>query len=176
MADIISVQGDQISPPSFRKQLTTPNLQPDPTFAFLPFLARTYGFGYAPKNDRPFCEAFRRGECPLGPSCPDQHVIPINERSGIGHLICKHYQRGLCKKGDACEFAHTFDLRSERECKEFSRFGICPQGDECECVVTITNCCHGIDWCSKQVHIFICLRHLILDFLHVYIMLEVSVH
>lgn len=46
-------------------------------------------------------------------------------------MICKHYQRGLCKKGDACEFAHTFNLRDERECKEFSKYGLCPQGDDC---------------------------------------------
>lgn len=46
-------------------------------------------------------------------------------------MICKHYQRGLCKKGDGCDFAHTFNLRDERECKEFARWGICAQGDEC---------------------------------------------
>ncbi|EME44287.1 hypothetical protein DOTSEDRAFT_130763, partial [Dothistroma septosporum NZE10] len=45
--------------------------------------------------------------------------------------ICKHYQRGLCKKAESCEFAHTFNLRDERECKEFSRYGICPNGDDC---------------------------------------------
>lgn len=104
---------------------------PMPKFDFMPFLKATYGFGYPAKFDRPICENFRKGACPLGRECPDRHFTPTNERSGVGHLICKHYQRGLCKKGDACEFSHVYDLRGERECKEFSRFGICPQGDEC---------------------------------------------
>ncbi|KAF2151972.1 hypothetical protein K461DRAFT_279498 [Myriangium duriaei CBS 260.36] len=116
---------------SLAEQIVNPSSQPTPNFSFAPFLKANYSFGYPSKFDRPICENYRKGQCPLGPACPDQHYTPANERSGIGHLICKHYQRGLCKKGDACEFAHTFDLRGERECKEFSRFGICPQGDEC---------------------------------------------
>ncbi|KAL1311677.1 hypothetical protein AAFC00_001781 [Neodothiora populina] len=105
---------------------------PSLELSFLPFLKSTYPpYGYPSKVNRPICPAYRAGHCPLGPACPDRHYTPPNERSGIGHLICKHYQRGLCKKGDQCEFAHTFDLRGERECKEFSRWGICPQGEEC---------------------------------------------
>ena len=117
---------------SLSDQILNPSAQGTTELSFLPFLQNTYHFGFPAKFDRPICEDFRRGHCPRGPACPDRHYTPPNERSGIGHLICKHYQRGLCKKGDACEFAHTFDLRGERECKEFGRFGICPQGDECE--------------------------------------------
>ncbi|PNS20216.1 mRNA 3'-end-processing protein YTH1 [Sphaceloma murrayae] len=112
-------------------QIIDPSIQSAPELSFLPYLKATYSFGYPSKVHRPICEPYRKGQCPYGPACPDQHYTPANERSGIGHLICKHYQRGLCKKGETCEFAHTFDLRGERECKEFSRFGICPQGDEC---------------------------------------------
>lgn len=112
-------------------QVTRP-WKTDVELSFLPFLQAAYpGFGIPSKVNQPICEAYRRGACPLGSSCPERHYTPPNERSGIAHLICKHYQRGLCKKGDHCDFAHTFDLRGERECKEFSRFGICPQGDEC---------------------------------------------
>lgn len=118
--------------PSLPDQIVQPTSQSTPNFSFWPFLKQTYApFGYPSKLTQPICAAFKSGHCPLGPSCPDRHFTPPNERSGIHHLICKHYQRGLCKKGDACEFAHTFDLRGERECKEFSRYGICPQGDEC---------------------------------------------
>ena len=117
---------------SLPDQILNPATQPTPPLSFLPFLSATYpAFGQPSKLDRPLCEDYRKGHCPRGPACPDRHYTPPNERAGIGHLICKHYQRGLCKKGDACEFAHTFDLRGERECKEFSRFGVCPQGDEC---------------------------------------------
>lgn len=119
--------------PSLPSTVLEPWKAPTPDLNFLPFLKATYApFGFPSKLTRPICSAYRAGHCPLGPACPDRHYTPPNERSGIGHLICKHYQRGLCKKGDACEFAHTFDLRGERECKEFSRWGICPQGDECE--------------------------------------------
>lgn len=97
----------------------------------MPYLRAAHPFGYPSKVDRPICVAYRMGKCPLEHACPDRHYTPPNERSGISHLICKHYQRGLCKKGKQCEFAHTFDLRGERECKEYSRFGICPQGEEC---------------------------------------------
>ena len=118
---------------SLPDHILNPTTQPIPPFSFLPYLQATYpAFGHPSKLDRPICEDYRKGHCPRGASCPDRHFTPPNERAGIGHLICKHYQRGLCKKGDACEFAHTFDLRGERECKEFSRFGVCPQGDECE--------------------------------------------
>lgn len=117
---------------SLANSILNPSTAPPPELSFLPFLKATYPpYGYPSKLDRPICPAYRAGHCPLGPACPDRHYTPPNERSGIGHLICKHYQRGLCKKGDQCEFAHTFDLRGERECKEFSRWGICPQGEEC---------------------------------------------
>lgn len=119
-------------PPSFSDQILHPELAPTPTFTFTPFLQTALPTLGAPsKVTRPLCPDYIKGSCPRGPSCPDRHYVPKEDRSGIGHLICKHYQRGLCKKGDACEFAHTFNLRDERECKEFSRFGICPQGEEC---------------------------------------------
>ncbi|KAG9972417.1 hypothetical protein KCU98_g13259, partial [Aureobasidium melanogenum] len=113
-------------------RILNPASAPAPELSFLPYLKTAFPpFGFPNKHNRPTCAAYKNGHCPLGPACPDRHYTPPNERSGIGHLICKHYQRGLCKKGDQCEFAHTFDLRGERECKEFSRFGLCPQGDEC---------------------------------------------
>jgi hypothetical protein len=112
--------------------ILNPASAPVPHLSFLPYLKTTFPpFAFPNKHNRPTCAAYKNGHCPLGSACPDRHYTPPNERSGIGHLICKHYQRGLCKKGDQCEFAHTFDLRGERECKEFSRFGLCPQGDEC---------------------------------------------
>lgn len=130
----VSVMATATVHPSLTDQIVNPSSAPTPQLGFLPFLKQTYpGFGYPSKLTRPICSAYKAGHCPLGPACPDRHYTPPNERSGIGHLICKHYQRGLCKKGDACEFAHTFDLRGERECKEFSRYGICPQGDDCKC-------------------------------------------
>lgn len=124
-----------VAPPglqSLDEQTLHPSTIKTADFAFLPYLKATYpGFGVPTKVGRPICEDFRQGRCPLGPTCPDRHYTPPHERAGVGHLICKHYQRGLCKKADFCDFAHTFDLRGERECKEFSRFGICPQGEEC---------------------------------------------
>ncbi|GAM90169.1 hypothetical protein ANO11243_082090 [Dothideomycetidae sp. 11243] len=117
--------------PTLVDQILDPSKQRSPAFSFLPFLKANYQFGWPSKFDRPICEDFRKNQCLLGLTCPNQHYTISTERSGIVHLICKHYQRGLCKKGDLCEFAHTFDLRGERECKEFSKYGICPQGDEC---------------------------------------------
>ncbi|SMR54048.1 unnamed protein product [Zymoseptoria tritici ST99CH_3D1] len=118
-------------------QILNPATITPPTFTFDSFLRRTLPTLGAPsKTHRPLCPDFLKSNgvsCPREPNCPDRHFIPVSERSGVGHLICKHYQRGLCKKsaGGSCDFAHTFDLRDERECKEFSRYGICPQGDEC---------------------------------------------
>ena len=118
--------------PSLPDQIIQPQTLPTPQFNFDAYLQRALPTLAAPsKVTRPICPDFKSGHCPRGPNCPDRHYVPPGERSGIGHLICKHYQRGLCKKGDACEFAHTFNLRDERECKEFSRYGICPQGDDC---------------------------------------------
>lgn len=122
----------QPPPPSFQDQILHPETTPIPPFTFTPFLQTALPTLGAPtKVTRPLCQDFIKGSCPRGASCPDRHYVPKEDRSGIGHLICKHYQRGLCKKGDACEFAHTFNLRDERECKEYSRWGICPQGEEC---------------------------------------------
>ncbi|KAG8629729.1 hypothetical protein KVT40_001348 [Elsinoe batatas] len=112
-------------------QIVDPSLQSTPELSFVPFLKTSYSFGYPSKVHRPICEAYRKNQCPLGPACPERHFVPPVERAGIQHLVCKHYQRGLCKKGEACEFSHTLDLRSERVCAEYTRFGICPQGDEC---------------------------------------------
>ncbi|KAI7226377.1 hypothetical protein KC343_g9296 [Hortaea werneckii] len=118
--------------PSLPHQILNPQTAIPPSFTFDTLLHRQIpSLGAPSKVHRPICADFKSGHCPRGPLCPDRHYVPANERSGIGHLICKHYQRGLCKKGDACEFAHTFNLRDERECKEFSRYGICPQGDDC---------------------------------------------
>ncbi|KAK4549985.1 hypothetical protein LTR36_002952 [Oleoguttula mirabilis] len=119
--------------PALADQILHPQAAPTPQFTFDAYLHHTLpALGRPSKVTRPICPDFRSpGGCPRGPLCADRHYVPPNERSGIGHLICKHYQRGLCKKGDACEFAHTFNLRDERECKEFSRYGICPQGDDC---------------------------------------------
>ncbi|KXL49220.1 hypothetical protein M433DRAFT_38484, partial [Acidomyces richmondensis BFW] len=112
--------------------LLHPSSAPTPSFTFTPRLQAAYPtLGQPSKAARPLCPDFKAGHCPRTPHCPDRHYIPPNERSGIAHLICKHYQRGLCKKADACEFAHTFNLRDERECKEFARFGMCPQGEDC---------------------------------------------
>lgn len=110
---------------------------PPPTFTFSTHLHNILPTLGAPsKTHRPLCQDFLASNgtaCPRDPNCPDRHYIPVADRSGVGHLICKHYQRGLCKKsqGGTCDFAHTFNLRDERECKEFSRYGICAQGEEC---------------------------------------------
>lgn len=120
---------------SLPDQILNPTSLPPPAFTFDNYLSRALPtLGRPSKVARPICRDYRSSngtQCPRGPTCPDRHYVPPSERSGIGHLICKHYQRGLCKKGEACEFAHTFNLRDEKECKEFSRYGICPQGDEC---------------------------------------------
>jgi cleavage and polyadenylation specificity factor subunit 4 len=113
-------------------QVLKPELLSTPTFAFASYLARSFPTLDRPsKIARPICAEYKAGNCPRGVLCHDRHYTPPSERSGINNLICKHYQRGLCKKGDACEFAHTFNLRDERECKEFSRFGLCSSGDDC---------------------------------------------
>ena len=118
--------------PSIPTQVLRPHTAPVPVFAFTPHLqSRLPALGQPTKVTRPLCLDFLANKCREGPRCPKRHYVPKEERSGIGHLICKHYQRGLCKKGGACEFAHTFNLRDERECKEFSRFGLCPQGEDC---------------------------------------------
>ncbi|KAK3648136.1 RNA-binding component of cleavage and polyadenylation factor [Elasticomyces elasticus] len=119
--------------PTLTPQILNPRLTPTPQFTFTPYLAHQLPLlGRPSKVARQICPDFRSSHgCPRGPNCEDRHYVPPNERSGISNLICKHYQRGLCKKGDLCEFAHTFNLRDERECKEFSRYGICPQGDDC---------------------------------------------
>ncbi|KAK3720794.1 RNA-binding component of cleavage and polyadenylation factor [Vermiconidia calcicola] len=117
---------------SLASQILQPQTQPPPIFTFDNFLKSSLPtLGRPSKADRPICPDFQQNRCPRGPTCPDRHYVPKEDRSGIGHLICKHYQRGLCKKGDACEFAHTFNLRDERECKEYSKYGLCPQGDDC---------------------------------------------
>ncbi|WPH02317.1 Hypothetical protein R9X50_00518000 [Acrodontium crateriforme] len=117
---------------SLSDQIINPQSMQTPHFTFNNYLQSAIpALGRPSKVNRPICQPFVQGKCPRGPYCPDRHYIPPTERSGIGHLICKHYQRGLCKKGTQCEFAHTFNLRDERECKEFSRYGICPQGDDC---------------------------------------------
>ncbi|KAK1821064.1 RNA-binding component of cleavage and polyadenylation factor [Friedmanniomyces endolithicus] len=120
-------------PSSLTSQILNSHLLPTPNFTFTPYLHHTLPLlGRPSKLTRPICPDFRSSQgCPRGALCPDRHYVPPNERSGLRHLICKHYQRGLCKKGDACEFAHTFNLRDERECKEFSRYAICPQGEDC---------------------------------------------
>jgi cleavage and polyadenylation specificity factor subunit 4 len=113
-------------------QVLHPELLSTPTFTFAGYLARLHPtLGRPSKIARPICAEYKAGNCPRGVLCHDRHYTPPSERSGINNLICKHYQRGLCKKGDACEFAHTFNLRDERECKEFSRFGLCSSGDDC---------------------------------------------
>jgi cleavage and polyadenylation specificity factor subunit 4 len=117
---------------SLPDQILHPEAAPKPEFHFDNLVKKTFpALGLPSKVTRPICSDFKQGRCSRGPLCPDRHYVPPNERSGIAHLICKHYQRGLCKKGDTCEFAHTFNLRDERECKEYSRYGICPQGDDC---------------------------------------------
>ncbi|OQO00525.1 hypothetical protein B0A48_13875 [Cryoendolithus antarcticus] len=120
-------------PPTLPEQILHPTLLQIPAFTFLPSLLTTHPTLSRPsKLSRPICAAYKSSSgCPRGPLCPDRHYTPPSERAGVGNLICKHYQRGLCKKGDACDFAHTFNLRDERECKEFSRWGVCGQGEEC---------------------------------------------
>ena len=119
--------------PSLSDQILHPESTPPPTFTFTPHLTQPHllpTLSAPSKTARPLCAAHIKSTC-HNPHCEARHYIPKEDRSGIGHLICKHYQRGLCKKGDACEFAHTFNLRDERECKEFSKYGVCPQGEEC---------------------------------------------
>lgn len=117
------------------QHILDPTTQTPPSFNFDSYLrAALPTLGAPSKVAQPICQEFKSSNgqsCPRGASCPNRHYVPPGDRSGIGHLICKHYQRGLCKKGETCEFAHTFNLRDERECKEFSRYGICPQGDDC---------------------------------------------
>lgn len=121
--------------PSLPDQILNPQTYTPPSFTFDNYLKVALPTLGAPsKVTRPLCEEFVNSKgkgCARGASCPDRHYLPQSERSGVPHLICKHYQRGLCKKAESCEFAHTFNLRDERECKEFSRYGICPQGDDC---------------------------------------------
>ncbi|KAK5155942.1 RNA-binding component of cleavage and polyadenylation factor [Recurvomyces mirabilis] len=135
MADVeIRLAPPDATPPSLSltSQILNPQTSTPPHFNFAPFLSYYHPTLGAPsKVTRPICPDFKAGNCRNGPTCPNRHYVPPNERSGISNLICKHYQRGLCKKGDHCEFAHTFNLRDERECKEFTRYGICPQGDDC---------------------------------------------
>ncbi|CAK4031857.1 mRNA 3 -end-processing yth-1 [Lecanosticta acicola] len=121
--------------PSLTQQILNPQTYTPPSFTFDSYLRTSLPtLGVPSKVTRPLCQDFVESKgktCPRGASCPDRHYLPQSERSGVPHLICKHYQRGLCKKAENCEFAHTFNLRDERECKEFSRYGICPQGDDC---------------------------------------------
>lgn len=98
------------------------------TFAFSPFLLRTYRFGVDPS--RPLCKAYDAGHCPLGASCPDRHVA-ASTGSNYNNLVCKHWLRGLCKKGEHCEFLHEYNLRRMPECSFFARNGYCSNGEEC---------------------------------------------
>lgn len=120
-------------PPSLPSRVLHPESLPNPHFTFSGYLSRALPpLGAPSKFDRPICADFRQNEsCPRGLACPDRHLLPPSERSGTKNLICKHYQRGLCKKSELCEFAHTFNLRDERECKDYSRYGICSAGDDC---------------------------------------------
>ncbi|KAJ4393140.1 RNA-binding component of cleavage and polyadenylation factor [Gnomoniopsis smithogilvyi] len=113
---------------------TTP--QQPPTFAFTPFLQKTYL--HSLPADRPICRAYTNGHCPLGTRCSERHVSSTTKQeggSGGGHpfnsLVCKHWLRGLCKKGETCEFLHEFNLRKMPECNFFLRNGFCSNGDEC---------------------------------------------
>ena len=122
----------QPAPTPIINQIFDPQHLSVPKFTFDSYLRNTLpSLGAPSKATRPLCVDYIANKCLRGAQCPDRHYVPPTERAGIGHLICKHYQRGLCKKGDSCEFAHTFNLRDERECKEFSRYGLCPQGDDC---------------------------------------------
>lgn len=98
------------------------------TFAFDPFLLKTYRFGIDPS--RPQCKAYAAGHCPLGASCPDRHVAAPTG-SNYNNLVCKHWLRGLCKKGEHCEFLHEYNLRRMPECSFFARNGYCSNGEEC---------------------------------------------
>ena len=132
MATETQTQPAPTSPSPLTDQVLNPLSIPTPEFTFWPKLTAEHPTLGAPsKVARPICPDFKAGACPRGKACPDRHYVPPNERSGISNLICKHYQRGLCKKAEQCEFAHTFNLRDERECKEYSRYGMCPQGDDC---------------------------------------------
>ncbi|KAI1361737.1 hypothetical protein F5Y08DRAFT_347648 [Xylaria arbuscula] len=119
---------------------------PSYTFAFSPFLRRTYGHGpLGNNNNRSPCKAYLAGHCPLGSQCPDSHSTTTtssssttnnnNNSSGPGgsynSLVCKHWLRALCKKGEGCEFLHEYNLRKMPECNFFVRNGYCSNGDEC---------------------------------------------
>ncbi|CAN8100853.1 unnamed protein product [Discula destructiva] len=114
---------------------TTPS-QP-PTFAFTPFLQKTYL--HSLPADRPICRAYTNGHCSLGTRCPERHISSTKQEGGGGgggghpfnSLVCKHWLRGLCKKGETCEFLHEFNLRKMPECNFFLRNGFCSNGDEC---------------------------------------------
>lgn len=95
-------------------------------FAFQDFLKREYQYGLNP--DRPICDAYVQGGCPLGKACPDRHNVSNSFQSS---LVCKHWLRGLCKKGDQCEFLHEYNLRKMPECNYWSRYGTCSNGDDC---------------------------------------------
>lgn len=135
-------------------QVLFPANTPNPQFSFTPYLASVLPtIGTPSKHDKPICPDFRENEnCPRGLSCPDRHFRPPSERTTLGtkNLICKHYQRGLCKKADLCDFNHGYNLRDERECKDYSRwvkqkfsktskqhtnmhrrYGVCAAGDDC---------------------------------------------
>lgn len=127
-----TISETQQQTPSLPDQILHPERQPIPSFAFSSYLQQHLpSLGAASKLHRPICHDYRSGHCLRGPNCPDRHTVPHSDRHGSQHLICKHYQRGLCKRPDTCEYAHTFNLRDERECKEFSKYGLCPAGDDC---------------------------------------------
>lgn len=120
-------------PATMLDHILHPETNTNPQFTFSNYLKQALPtLGTESKFNRPLCPDFRESEtCPRGLACPDRHFRPPSERTGTKNLICKHYQRGLCKKGDMCEFAHTFNLRDERECKDYSRYGVCAAGDDC---------------------------------------------
>jgi len=98
---------------------------PKYTFAFTPFLFKTYRHGISP--NRPACKAYLQGHCPLGSECPDKHTTG-HSNSNFNNLVCKHWLKGLCKKGESCEFLHEFNLRKMPECNFFIRNGYCSNG------------------------------------------------
>lgn len=101
---------------------------PQYSFAFSPFLLKTYRHGLDP--NRPTCKAYLQGHCPLGSACPDKHTSAAST-SNYNNLVCKHWLRGLCKKGESCEFLHEYNLRKMPECSFFSRNGYCSNGGMC---------------------------------------------
>jgi hypothetical protein len=57
-------------------------------------------------KSRETCEAFRRGHCAKGPSCPRKHTKE-------GARVCSYFREGRCRYGSSCKFSHVLEGHPE---------------------------------------------------------------